>query len=64
MTIFDEDERRILRLLTEGASNVDIGKALFVSISSVKRKLRVIFDKLDVESRAEAAAEAVRRGVV
>lgn len=64
MTIFDEDERRILRLLTEGASNVDIGKALFVSNSSVKRKLRVIFDKLDVESRAEAAAEAVRRGVV
>lgn len=61
---FDDDERRILHMLTEGASNVEIGEALFVSISSVKRKLRTIFDKLDVESRAEAAAEAVRRGVV
>lgn len=60
----DEDERFILRMLTEGASNVALSKALFLSISSVKRKLRVIFDKLDVESRAEAAAEAVRRGVV
>lgn len=61
---FDDDERRILHMLTEGASNVDIGEALYISISSVKRKLRTIFDKLDVESRAEAAAEAVRRGVV
>lgn len=61
---FGEDERQILRMLTQGASNVEIGEALFLSISSVKRKLRGIFDKLDVESRAEAAAEAVRRGVV
>ena len=61
---FNDEERQILRMLTEGASNVDIGKALFLSISSAKRKLRVIFDKLDVESRAEAAAEAVRRGLV
>ena len=61
---FDDEERQILRMLTEGSSNVDIGKALFLSISSAKRKLRVIFDKLDVESRAEAAAEAVRRGLV
>jgi DNA-binding NarL/FixJ family response regulator len=61
---FDDDERQILHMLTEGASNVQIGEALFLSISSVKRKLRAIFEKLDVHSRAEAAAEAVRRGVV
>ena len=61
---FNQDERQILHMLTEGASNVEIGEALFISISSVKRKLRTIFDKLKVESRAEAAAEAVRRGVV
>lgn len=62
--VFEEEERQILRMLTEGASNVEIGEALFLSLSSVKRKLRTIFDKLDVESRAEAAAEAVRRGIV
>lgn len=61
---FDEDERHILHMLTEGASNVEIGETLYLSISSVKRKLRTIFDKMDVQSRAEAAAEAVRRGVV
>lgn len=51
-------------MLTEGASNMQIGETLFLSISSFKRKLRAIFDKLDVDSRAEAAAQAVRRGVV
>lgn len=61
---FEKDERQILQMLTEGASNVEISEALYLSISSVKRKLRGIFDKLEVESRAEAAAEAVRRGVV
>ncbi len=61
---FDEEERRILRLLTEGASNVEIADALYMSLSSAKRKLRAIFDKLEVDNRAEAAAEAVRRGVV
>lgn len=61
---FDEEERRILRLLTEGASNVEIAEALYMSVSSAKRKLRAIFDKLEVDNRAEAAAEAVRRGVV
>ena len=61
---FDEEERRILRLLTEGASNVVIADALYMSLSSAKRKLRAIFDKLEVDNRAEAAAEAVRRGVV
>lgn len=61
---FDDDERRILRMLTEGASNADIAGALYISLSSVKRRLRTIFDKLDVESRAEAAAEAVRRDLV
>ncbi|HSM57865.1 MAG TPA: response regulator transcription factor [Candidatus Sulfomarinibacteraceae bacterium] len=61
---FDEDERQILRLLTEGASNTQIADALYISVSTAKRKLRAIFDKLDVDTRAEAAAEAVRRGVV
>ncbi|MFW6070620.1 MAG: response regulator [bacterium] len=61
---FDEDERQILSLLTEGASNTQIADALYISVSTAKRKLRAIFDKLDVDTRAEAAAEAVRRGVV
>jgi len=35
-----------------------------MSQTTVKRKLRPIFDALNVQTRAQAAAEAVRRGIV
>lgn len=60
----DEDEQEILRLLVEGASNSDIAGELYMSNTSVKRKLRKIFEKMNVQTRAQAAAEAVRRGLV
>lgn len=61
---FDAEDRQILRLLTEGASNSDIGKVMYMSEATVKRKLRTIFEQLGVQTRAQAAAEAVRRGLV
>jgi DNA-binding NarL/FixJ family response regulator len=52
-----------LHLLTAGASNTDIADQLYMSHTTVKRKLRTIFAKLNVQTRAQAAAEAVRRGL-
>ena len=63
-TEFDEDEQEILRLLVAGASNSQIAADLYLSETSVKRKLRKIFTTLEVQSRTQAAAEAVRRGLV
>jgi DNA-binding NarL/FixJ family response regulator len=60
---FDGDEQGILHLLTAGASNTDIADQLYMSHTTVKRKLRTIFAKLNVQTRAQAAAEAVRRGL-
>ena len=60
---FDGDEQEILHLLTAGASNTDIADQLYLSHTTVKRKLRAIFAKLNVQTRAQAAAEAVRRGL-
>lgn len=60
----DDEEVRVLRLVAGGASNEEIGAALNWSRSSVKRKVQHIFDRLGVASRAQAAAEAVRRGVI
>jgi DNA-binding NarL/FixJ family response regulator len=60
---FDGDEQEILHLLTAGASNTDIADRLYLSHTTVKRKLRAIFAKLNVQTRAQAAAEAVRRGL-
>ncbi|MBI1878953.1 MAG: response regulator transcription factor [Chloroflexi bacterium] len=60
---FAEDDQHILRLLVEGASNTDIAGELYISHTTLKRKLRKIFTKMNVQTRAQAAAEAVRRGL-
>jgi DNA-binding NarL/FixJ family response regulator len=59
-----DDERRILRLLAAGASNAKIALDLYMGETTVKRKLQEIFEKLEVHSRAQAAAEAVRRHLI
>jgi DNA-binding NarL/FixJ family response regulator len=61
---FDHDEQEILHLLVAGASNTAIATQLYLSHTTLKRKLRKIFAKMEVETRAQAAAEAVRRGLV
>ena len=61
---FDQDEKEILTLLAAGASNTNIAAQLYMSNTTVKRKLRRIFAKLNVQTRAQAAAEAVRRDIV
>jgi DNA-binding NarL/FixJ family response regulator len=60
----DDEERQILRLLVEGASNTEIAASLYLSGTTVKRKLRKLFAGLEVQTRTQAAAEAVRRGLV
>lgn len=61
---FDDDEKQILRMLVAGDSNSKISSQLYISSTTVKRKLRKIFAKINVQTRAQAAAEAVRRGLV
>ena len=56
-------EREVLRLLVSGRTNKQIGAALFISHRTVNAHVTHIFAKLDVNSRAEATAEAVRRGL-
>lgn len=59
-----EDEGRILKLLAAGATNPKIASELYLSETTVKRKLQDVFEKMGVSTRAQAAAEAVRRGLV
>ncbi len=58
------DELKILHLIIDGLSNSQIADELYMSNTTVKRKLRKIFTKMDVQTRAQAAAQAVRRGLV
>jgi DNA-binding NarL/FixJ family response regulator len=55
-------ERQILGLVASGTSNKGIARALSVSANTVKFHLAAVFDKLNAATRAEAVAEAIRRG--
>ena len=57
-------EVEVLRLVAAGRSNPEIAEALFISPRTVTTHLTHIFDKLDVEGRAEAVALAVRCGLI
>jgi predicted ATPase/DNA-binding CsgD family transcriptional regulator len=57
-------EREVLRLMVEGRSNPEIAYALFISPRTAETHVTHILAKLDVTSRAEAAAHAVRAGLV
>jgi DNA-binding NarL/FixJ family response regulator len=57
-------ELDVLRLLVEGLTNRQIAERLVVSEHTVHRHVTSILRKLDVPSRAAAAAIAARAGVV
>ena len=48
-------EREVVRLLTQGLTNAEIGKQLFISMHTVRGHTRSILRKLGVSSRQEAA---------
>lgn len=57
-------ETEVLALVADGKSNRDIGKALFLSETTVKSHLVHIFTKLGVKSRISAVAKAREQGVL
>ncbi|MAS95368.1 MAG: DNA-binding response regulator [Verrucomicrobiales bacterium] len=57
-------EREILDLISKGRANKEIGSELGIAEDTVKRHISNIFQKLNVSDRAQATAEAIRRGIV
>ena len=55
-------EIEVLSYVSQGLSNKDIGKALFITETTVKVHVRNICRKLDVRTRTEAAMRAVELG--
>ncbi len=60
----DDGEIALLHLLVAGASNAELAGKLFLSEATIKRKLQDVFKKLNVTTRTQAAAEAVKRQLV
>jgi two-component system, NarL family, response regulator LiaR len=57
-------EREVLALMAGGLSNTEIAKKLIVSPSTIKSHVSNILSKLEVTSRTEAAALAIRLRLV
>jgi len=56
-------ETDVLRLLVAGMTDREIGEELGIAERTVRYALRSVYDKLGVDSRAEAAAQAARWGI-
>ncbi|BAN34186.1 LuxR family transcriptional regulator [Sulfuricella denitrificans skB26] len=58
-----ERETKILKLLSQGLTNREIGEAMCLAEKTVKHYMTSILQKLHVRSRTEAALIAMRHGV-
>lgn|SRR5574344_604465 len=57
-------ETQILKLITEGLSNIEIAKHLFVSVNTTKVHVASILQKLEVDDRLQAAVKALKEKIV
>lgn len=59
-----ERDIEILRLLADGQSNQEIAGQLFISEKTVRNRLSLVFQRLHLKNRTEAALYAMRHGLV
>lgn len=57
-------EREILVLVAQGRANKEIAAELGIADDTVKRHISNVLQKFGVNDRAQATAEAIRRGIV
>ncbi|MDE3074420.1 MAG: response regulator transcription factor [Chloroflexota bacterium] len=58
-----EREKDILRLLSKGATNQEIARQMFLSEKTIENRLSVIFQKLQINNRVQAALYALKTGL-
>jgi len=59
-----ERDVEILQLLAQGLSNQEIADRLFIAEKTVRNRLSLIFRRLHLKNRTEAALYAMRKGLV
>ncbi len=57
-------ENKILKLLSQGLTNREIGEQMYISEKTVKHYMTSILQKLHVRSRTEAALIAMQHGIM
>ena len=59
-----EREIEILKLITEGKTNIEIAKNMNISIHTVKAHITNILIKMDVKYRIQAAVKAISENII
>ena len=59
-----DQEVQVLQMIAAGATNKEIAEKLYWSEVTVKRKVQDILEKMGVANRAQAVAEAGKRGLL
>jgi len=54
-------EHDVVQLVAEGHTNAEIGQRLFISVNTVKKHLTHVYAKVDLDGRADLAAQVARR---
>ena len=57
-------EAQILKLMTEGFSNMEIAQHLVISVNTTKAHVASILQKLEVDDRLQAALKALKYKIV
>ena len=57
-------ETQVLRHVSMGLSNREVGKSLGISVETVKEHVQNILRKLDVNDRTQAAVWAVKKALI
>lgn len=63
-TCLTEREMELISLLVAGKSNKEIAESMFISENTVKYHIRNILQKFGVQNRTEAAAYALKEGII
>jgi len=64
MSQLTQREHDVLRMLADGHSNDEIGKALFISPETVRTHVRKAMARLDADTRTQAVATAIRQSLL
>jgi DNA-binding NarL/FixJ family response regulator len=59
-----DQEKRLLRLLSDGHSYKSAADELEISVNTVRNHIRSLYEKLQVHTRSEAVGKALRGGVI
>jgi DNA-binding NarL/FixJ family response regulator len=59
-----DEERSILVLLADGATDGAVARHLSVSMRTYRRRLRALMEKLDATSRFQAGVRAAQGGLI